>query len=159
MYLGRVENELEEERMRRERSYLDRGYDQNVGERRRIVMDNQERAARHLRENWHRRDEDRYKYKSFRKGSEPVEAWWLDGGNYYHHGGRPGHGHPSEHWHKKYWSHPGWHDSKDPYPYPLPPGGPAERDWWWYGDREAPWKSKGKWQNGKFVPLDIANNV
>lgn len=38
--LSRVENELEEERLRRERSYQDRGYDWNVGERRRIVMDN-----------------------------------------------------------------------------------------------------------------------
>lgn len=26
----------------------------------------------------HRQDEDRYNYKRFRKGSEVVEAWWLD---------------------------------------------------------------------------------
>ncbi len=86
--LSRIENELEEERLRRERSYLDRGLDWNIGERRRVIMDNQERAARHLREGLHRRDEDRYNYKRFRKGSEPVEAYWLDGASYYPHGGR-----------------------------------------------------------------------
>lgn len=131
-HYDRLENELEEERLRRERAYLDRGYDWVAGERRKRLMDNQERAARHLKENWHRRDEDRYHYKRFRKGSQPVEAWWLDG-----------RGHPPEQWHKKYWSNPAWWNSKDPYPYPPPPGGPPDRDWWWYGDRDAPWKSKG----------------
>ena len=154
--LSRIENELEEERLRRERLYLDRGYDWTINERKRRIIDNQERAARYLRENWHRRDEDRYKYKRFRKGSEPVEAWWLDGPNYY---GRYPHGHPAEWHHKKYWSHPAWWNSKDPYPYPPPPGGPVDRDWWWYGDRDAPHKSKGNWRNGKYVPLDVANNV
>ena len=38
--LGRIENEYEEDRLRRERSYLDRGLDWNIGERRRRIMDN-----------------------------------------------------------------------------------------------------------------------
>lgn len=61
---------------------------------------------------------------------------------------------------KKYWSHPKWWDSHDPYPYPPPPGGPYDKDWWWYGDRDAPWKKeRGHWDKGKFVPLDVANHV
>ena len=100
-------------------------------------MDNQERASRHLREVWHRQDEDRYKYKSFRKGSEPVEAYWLEdyrGPAYYN---KYWKGNP-EAFQKKYWSHPGWHNSKDPYPYPPPYGGAPDRDWWWFGDRQIP---------------------
>lgn len=42
----------------------------------------------------------------------------------------------------------------------MPPNGPHEKDWWWHGDREAPWrKERGFWQNGKYVPLDVANNI
>jgi len=37
---SRLENELEEERLRRERYYNDRGYDYSIGERRRRIMDN-----------------------------------------------------------------------------------------------------------------------
>lgn len=94
-----------------------------------------------MKENWHRRDEDRYHYKRFRKGSEPVEAWWL-GDPHYHHGydskywrkhGYP-HGPPPDWWNKKHWSNPAWWNSKDPYPYPPVKGHPNERDWWWYGD-------------------------
>ena len=39
---------------------------------------------------------------------------------------------------KKYWMHPKWYNSHDPYPYPPPPGAPLDRDWWWYGDRDNP---------------------
>eukprot|EP00347_Sterkiella_histriomuscorum_P017375 403349625 len=162
--LGRIENEYEEDRLRRERSYLDRGLDWNIGERRRRIMDNQERVARHLKENWHRRDEDQYNYKRFRKGSEPVEAWWL--GDPHHHNGydsrywrKNGHGPHPDHWDKKYWSHPAWWNSKDPYPYPPVKGGPHGKDWWWYGDQQAPWKEKGYWHQGKWVPMDVANHI
>lgn len=59
---------------------------------------------------------------------------------------------------KKYWSNPKWWDSHDPYP--PPPGGPYDKDWWWYGDRDAPnKKEKGHWDKGKFVPIDVANHV
>ena len=45
-------------------------------------------------------------------------------------------------------------------PYPVQGAGPTDRDWWWWGDREAPWrKERGYWQNGKWVPLDVANAV
>lgn len=40
-----------------------------------------------MKEHWHRVDEDKYKYKSFRKGSEQVEAWWLDPVPYEQHRG------------------------------------------------------------------------
>ena len=61
---------------------------------------------------------------------------------------------------KKHWTNPSWWDTKDPFPYPPPPNGAPERDWWWYGDREAPWrKERGYWQNGKHVPIDVANKV
>lgn len=38
--INRIESELEEDRLRRERLYLDRGYDYNINERRRRIMDN-----------------------------------------------------------------------------------------------------------------------
>ena len=102
-----------------------------------------------MKEHWHRSDEDRYKYKRFRKGSEPVEAWWLDPYPYApnYRNGRY-HGDPYDDWrYRKYWSHPDWHNSRDPYPYPPPPKGvPTDKDWWWWGDREAPWrKERGYW--------------
>ncbi|CDW76693.1 UNKNOWN [Stylonychia lemnae] len=158
---SRLENELEEERLRRERGYLDNGYGYDIGERRRRIMDNQERAARYLKEDWHRRDEDRYKYKSFRKGSEPVEAYWLGDPHHPHDSKywKNAHGQPPDWWHKKYWSHPGWWNSKDPYPYPPVGGDPRHRDWWWYGDREGQWKEKGYWHQGKWVPIDVANHI
>ena len=43
---------------------------------------------------------------------------------------------------KKYWQNPKWHNSNDPYPYPPPPGGPYDKDWWWHGDRDAPWRKE-----------------
>lgn len=159
--IGRIENELEEDRLRRERGYLDRGSEWGINDRRRLVMDNQERAARHLKENWHRNDEDRYNYKSFRKGGEPVEAYWL--GEPHHnrrdsrYWGKNGNHHDG--FNKKYWSHPAWRNSKDPYPYPPTRGGPNDRDWWWYGDREAPQKEKGYWHQGKWIPLEVANHI
>ena len=54
---------------------------------------------------------------------------------------------------KKYWEHPGWWNSKEPY-------GPYQKDWWWYGEREAPWLNKqGYYDKGKWVPLDTANHI
>eukprot|EP00347_Sterkiella_histriomuscorum_P015493 403356821 len=136
---NRLSSELEDERLRRENgllSYWDR--DRQV--------DQHERVSRHQRERMHRIDEDRYKYKSFRKGSEPVEAYWLDDRL----------GNPSR-WNNR--RHPYDHWGNDRYPVP-PPGGWPERDFWNHGDREAPWrKERGFWQNGKWVPLDVANQL
>jgi len=114
-----------------------------------------------LKENWHRRDEDRYNYKRFRKGAEPVEAYWLGDPHHPYDSKywKNAHGQPPDWWHKKYWSHPGWWNSKEPYPYPPVDGDPRHRDWWWYGDREAPWKEKGYWHKGKWVPIDVANHI
>lgn len=91
----------------------------------------------------HRVDEDRYRYKRFRKGSEPVEAWWLD---------------PHPYYNSKYWR--GYYDHRyDRYPIP-PHSGWAENDFWNHGDREAPWrKERGYWQNGKWIPIDVANHI
>ena len=95
-----------------------------------------------MKEFWHRRDEDRYKYKRFRKGSEPVEAWWLDPSPYSPWASK----YKYDLYYKKHWTNPAWQNSKDPFPYPPPQGGPPDRDWWWYGDREAPWrKERGYW--------------
>ena len=72
-----------------------------------------------MKEFWHRRDEDRYKYKRFRKGAEPVEAWWLDP--------QPYSSYNSKKWneaYKKFWVNPAWKDGNPPYAYPPPEGGP-----------------------------------
>lgn len=74
----RIQDEHEEERLRRERLMIDERNGWEASTRRRKILDNQERQSRAMKEHWHRSDEDRYKYKRFRKGSEPVEAWWLD---------------------------------------------------------------------------------
>lgn len=113
-----------------------------------------------MKELWHRRDEDRYKYKRFRKGNEQVEAWWLD---------PPLSGHSERRGrrydHDWYYSNnnlynPRWQHSADHYPYPPPHRGSRDRDFWWYGDNEAPWrKERGYWENGKYVPIDVANLV
>lgn len=75
-----------------------------------------------MKERWHRSDEDKYNYKRFRKGHEQVEAWWLDPHPYAHPNSR--HWHNEDSYYKKYWSHPNWQNTKDPYPYPPPKGGP-----------------------------------
>ncbi|CDW86426.1 UNKNOWN [Stylonychia lemnae] len=139
--LSRIENELEEERLRRERGYLhNKPYDYNWDRRDRFV-DESERVSRHLRERMHRVDEDKYNYKRFRKGSEPVEAYWLQDN-------KPG-------WYQKNQRGRDW----DRYPVP-PQGGWPDNDLWNQGDREAPWrKERGFWQNGKWVPMDVANKV
>lgn len=58
-HISRYENELEEDRLRRERAVVDSRYAHHgwdINDRRRQVMDNQERVSRNLREQWHRQD-------------------------------------------------------------------------------------------------------
>ena len=130
--LSRVENELEEDRIRRERGLNGRNLYDSYLDRKDRYVDQSERVSRHLRERNHRIDEDKYNYKRFRKGSEPVEAYWLE----------EKHGYNSRYWRNG--RHP--HDYPyDRYPIP-PPGGWPERDFWNNGDREAPWrKERGFW--------------
>jgi len=124
--VSRLENELEEERIRRDKGYQygRSPYEYNNWDRRDRFVDESERVSRHLRERMHRVDEDRYKYKRFRKGSEPVEAYWLDDS-------------------KPEWYNKNWRGDR----YPVPPkGGWPDDDFWNHGDREAPWrKERGFW--------------
>lgn len=78
-------NDIEEERLRRERfhpyGFSDDWYGWDSSYNRRFkqrIMDNEERRKHNFLHKQHNIDEDKYKYKRFRKGNEPVEAWWLD---------------------------------------------------------------------------------
>lgn len=126
--MSKLQSELEDDRIRKERGF---GYN-SYWDRRDRVVDSRERVSRHLRERMHRIDEDRYKYKRFRKGSEPVEAYWLDDKL----------GHPNR-WNGRRYPYDDYYGGR----YPVPPqGGWPERDFWNHGDREAPWrKERGFW--------------
>ncbi len=105
-------------------------YNGHYLDRRDRIIDLQERAARNLKERYHRIDEDKYNYKRFRKGPEIVEAYWLDSGPHHRYGSR-------------YWANYDHRYSRYPVP---PPGGWPDRDYWNHGDREAPWrKERGFW--------------
>jgi len=155
----KLEDEIEEDRLRRERLDLQSRYNWELSDRKRRLLDHDERSERAMKHFWHNVDEDKYNYKRYRKPRETVEAWWLDPYPY-----APSYRKWWDHkdfnadwWKKKYWTHPSWWETRDPY---GPPPGKFDKDWWWYGSQEQPWKKeKGYWQNGRWVPLDVAAQV
>jgi len=128
-------------------------------------VDDIERDDKRVKSYWHHRDEDRWNYKRYRKPKELVDGSYLDWDPRYP-GDRkhpqwdmhPGKDHPWWHLNRdKNWQHPSWWETRDPY---GPPPGANDKNWWWYGNQDAPWrKTKGYWENGKWIPIDVANHV